>query len=67
MNAAVANAVFNATGRRVRTLPIRLESLLPGAELVTTSHPKLTPAGPAFGAGDRHCRQRCIPVISALT
>jgi hypothetical protein len=33
MNAAVANAVFNATGRRVRTLPIRLESLLPGAEL----------------------------------
>ncbi|MBP0491492.1 xanthine dehydrogenase family protein molybdopterin-binding subunit [Pararoseomonas indoligenes] len=28
MNAAVANAVFNATGRRVRDLPIRIEDLL---------------------------------------
>jgi len=28
VNAAVANAVFNATGRRVRDLPIRLEALL---------------------------------------
>ena len=28
-NAAVANAVFHATGVRVRTLPIRLENLLP--------------------------------------
>jgi xanthine dehydrogenase YagR molybdenum-binding subunit len=28
-NAAVANAVFNATGIRVRTLPIRMEDLLP--------------------------------------
>ena len=28
MNAAVANAVFNATGVRVRDLPIRLEDLL---------------------------------------
>jgi xanthine dehydrogenase YagR molybdenum-binding subunit len=27
-NAAVANAVFHATGRRLRTLPIRLEALL---------------------------------------
>jgi len=27
-NAAVANAVFHATGVRVRTLPIRLENLL---------------------------------------
>ena len=27
-NAAVANAVFHATGRRIRTLPIRLEKLL---------------------------------------
>jgi xanthine dehydrogenase YagR molybdenum-binding subunit len=27
-NAAVANAVFHATGRRVRTLPIRTEDLL---------------------------------------
>ncbi|HJS86805.1 MAG TPA: xanthine dehydrogenase family protein molybdopterin-binding subunit [Acetobacteraceae bacterium] len=27
-NAAVANAVFHATGRRIRALPIRLESLL---------------------------------------
>jgi xanthine dehydrogenase YagR molybdenum-binding subunit len=30
MNAAVANAVFHATGVRVRELPIRLEKLLPG-------------------------------------
>jgi xanthine dehydrogenase YagR molybdenum-binding subunit len=30
-NAAVANAVFHATGVRVRTLPIRLENLLNGA------------------------------------
>jgi xanthine dehydrogenase YagR molybdenum-binding subunit len=28
MNAAVANAVFNATGRRIRELPIRAEKLL---------------------------------------
>jgi len=29
MPAAIANAVFNATGRRVREFPIRLEKLLP--------------------------------------
>jgi xanthine dehydrogenase YagR molybdenum-binding subunit len=29
-NAAVANAVFNATGVRVRNLPITIEKLLPG-------------------------------------
>ncbi|WP_375383355.1 hypothetical protein [uncultured Sphingomonas sp.] len=28
VNAAIANAVFNATGRRVRNLPIRVEQLL---------------------------------------
>jgi xanthine dehydrogenase YagR molybdenum-binding subunit len=28
LNAAVANAVFHATGRRVRKLPVRIESLL---------------------------------------
>lgn len=28
VNAAVANAVFNATGRRIRNLPIRLETML---------------------------------------
>ncbi len=28
MNAAVANAVYNATGKRVRDLPIRPEKLL---------------------------------------
>lgn len=28
VNAAVANAVYHATGRRIRTLPIRLEDLL---------------------------------------
>ena len=28
MNAAIANAVFHATGRRLRELPIRAEQLL---------------------------------------
>ena len=28
VSAAVANAVFNATGRRVRSLPIRVEDLI---------------------------------------
>jgi xanthine dehydrogenase YagR molybdenum-binding subunit len=28
MNAAVANAIFNATGVRVRKIPIRLDDLL---------------------------------------
>jgi xanthine dehydrogenase YagR molybdenum-binding subunit len=28
MAPAIANAVFNATGRRVRELPIRIEALL---------------------------------------
>jgi xanthine dehydrogenase YagR molybdenum-binding subunit len=33
-NAAVANAVFNATGVRVRDFPITLEKLLPGLPLL---------------------------------
>ena len=33
MNAAVANAVFHATGVRVRDLPIRIEKLLGGEAL----------------------------------
>lgn len=28
VNAAVANAVFHATGRRVRKVPVRIEDLL---------------------------------------
>ncbi len=28
VNAAIANAVFHATGRRIRKLPIRIEDLL---------------------------------------
>jgi xanthine dehydrogenase YagR molybdenum-binding subunit len=32
LNAAVANAVYHATGVRVRRLPIRIETLLPALE-----------------------------------
>jgi xanthine dehydrogenase YagR molybdenum-binding subunit len=28
VNAAIANAVYHATGRRIRTLPIRIEDML---------------------------------------
>ena len=28
MNAAIANAVYHATGRRIRRLPIRIDDLL---------------------------------------
>jgi xanthine dehydrogenase YagR molybdenum-binding subunit len=35
-NAAVANAVFNATGVRVRDFPITIEKLLPGLPLLDT-------------------------------
>jgi len=28
MNAAIANAVYHATGRRIRDLPIRIDQLL---------------------------------------
>jgi xanthine dehydrogenase YagR molybdenum-binding subunit len=35
-NAAGANAVFNATGVRVRDFPITLEKLLPGLPLART-------------------------------
>jgi xanthine dehydrogenase YagR molybdenum-binding subunit len=38
VNAAIANAVFNATGVRVRSLPIRLDELL-------------TPSPPGRGLG----------------
>ena len=34
MNAAVANAVFHATGVRVRDLPIRMEKLLKAPALI---------------------------------
>ena len=34
MNAAVANAVFHATGVRVRDLPIRMEKLLEAPALI---------------------------------
>ena len=33
-NAAVANAVFNATGVRVREFPITIEKVLPGLPLL---------------------------------
>jgi xanthine dehydrogenase YagR molybdenum-binding subunit len=33
--AAVANAVYNATGRRIRDLPITLDKLLPGSTLAS--------------------------------
>jgi xanthine dehydrogenase YagR molybdenum-binding subunit len=36
MNAAVANAVFHATGVRVRDLPIRLEKLLKAPDRIAT-------------------------------
>jgi xanthine dehydrogenase YagR molybdenum-binding subunit len=29
VNAAIANAVYHATGRRLRSLPIRIEDVLP--------------------------------------
>jgi len=35
LNAAVANAVFHATGVRVRELPIRVEKLLEAAAVPT--------------------------------
>jgi xanthine dehydrogenase YagR molybdenum-binding subunit len=31
MNAAIANAVYHATGKRVRDLPVRVDKLLLGA------------------------------------
>jgi hypothetical protein len=55
MSAAIANAVFHATGTRIRSLPISIENVLghESASLRTRSLPEAVPAPTASARYER--------------
>ena len=66
LNAAVANAVFHATGVRVRELPIRIEKLLDGFEAVALCRAGVRQRDPAALRDHEGGRERQAPIAGSV-